>query len=159
MNECFLARRVARSVRLLFFDASSFCNMFLPAITQQLDDACSRIASGRAAAWDLTALVERFGLKEIEFRLLWALLTGDTQLDQTQMAKFLGCSPAQVSGIVERQRSRGNILGQAAGGDRRRQVWRITPQGRALLEKIITPLLTDCQLFPLRVDTPRRNSA
>ncbi len=133
--------------------------MFSPAITQQLDDACSRIASGRAAAWDLTALVEQFGLKEIDFRLLWALLTGDTQLDQTRMAKFLGCSPAQVSGIVECQRSRGNISGQVAGGDRRRQVWRITPQGRALLEKIITPLLTDCQLFPLRVDTPRRNSA
>ncbi len=133
--------------------------MFLPAITQQLDDACSRIASGRAAAWDLTALVERFGLKEIEFRLLWALLTGDTQLDQTQMAGFLGCSPAQVSDIVERQRLRRNIAGQVAVGDRRRQVWRITPRGRALLEKIITPLLTDCQLFPLRVYTLRRNSA
>ena len=128
--------------------------MFLPAITQQLDDACSRIASGRAAAWDLTALVERFGLKEIEFRLLWALLTGDTQLDQTRMAKFLGCSPAQVSGVVERQRSRGNISGQAATGDRRRQVWRITPQGRALLEKIVAAKTASGRVIALR-----RNSA
>ena len=128
--------------------------MFLPAITQQLDDACSRIASGRAAAWDLTALVERFGLKEIEFRLLWALLTGDTQLDQTQMAEFLGCSPAQVSGVVERQRSRGNISGQAATGDRRRQVWRITPQGRALLEEIVAAKTASGRVIALR-----RNSA
>ena len=127
--------------------------MFLPAITQQLDDACSRIASGRAAAWDLTALVERFGLKEIEFRLLWALLTGDTQLDQTRMAKFLGCSPAQVSGIVERQRSRGNISGQAADGDRRRQVWRITPQGRALLEKIVAAKTASGRVIALRRDS------
>ncbi len=128
--------------------------MFLPAITQQLDDACSRIASGRAAAWDLTALVERFGLREIEFRLLWALQTGNTQLDQTQMAKFLGCSPAQVSSIVERQRSRGNIAGQAAAGDRRRQVWRITPQGRALLEKIVAAKTASGRVIALR-----RNSA
>ena len=126
--------------------------MFLPAITQQLDDACSRIASGRAAAWDLTALVERFGLKEIEFRLLWALLTGDTQLDQTRMAKFLGCSPAQVSGIVERQRSRGNISGQSAA-DRRRQVWRITPQGRALLEKIVAAKTASGRVIALRRDS------
>ncbi len=127
--------------------------MFLPAITQHLDDACSRIASGRAAAWSLTALVERFDMKEIEFRLLWALLTGDTQLDQTRMARFLGCSPAQVSGIVERQRSRGNISGQAATGDRRRQVWRITPQGRALLEKIVAAKTASGRVIALRRDS------
>ncbi len=127
--------------------------MFLPAITQQMDDACSRIASGRAAAWDLTALVERFGLKEIDFRLLWALLTGDIQLDQTQLAKFLGCSPAQVSGIVERLRSRGIISGQVAGGDRRRQVWRITPQGRALLEKIVAVKTASGRVIALRRDS------
>ncbi len=127
--------------------------MFLPAITQQLDDTCSRIASGRSAAWDLTALVERFGLKEIEFRLLWALLTGDTQLDQTRMAEFLGCSPARVSGVVERQRSRGNIAGHAASGDRRRQVWRITPQGRALLEKIVAAKTASDRVIALRKDS------
>ena len=126
--------------------------MFLPAITQHLDDACSRIASGRAAARDLTALVERFGLKEVEFRLLWALLTGDTQLHQTQMAEFLGCSPAQVSGIVERQRSRGKIAEQAAS-DRRQHVWRITPQGRALLEKIVAAKMASGRVIALRRDS------
>lgn len=127
--------------------------MFLRAITQQLDDACSCIASGREAAWNLTALVERFGLKEIEFRLLWALLTCDTQFDQTRMAEFLGSSPAQVSGIVERQRSRGNISGQAAASDRRRQVWRITPQGRALLKKIVAAKTASGRVIALRRDS------
>ncbi len=111
--------------------------MFLPTVSQQLDDACSRIAAGRGAARELTALVEGFGLKEAEFRLLWALFSGDTRFHQAELAESLGCSPAQVSGLVERQRLRGLIVGQAASGDRRRQIWRITPQGCELLEKVV----------------------
>lgn len=129
--------------------------MFLSAITQHLDDACRRIASGRAAARELSALVEGFDLKEAELRLLWILLAGDER-HQAQLAEALGCSPAQMSSLVERQRLRGNITGQTATSDRRRQVWNITPQGRALLEKVIAPLFID---HPLRVPTARRTSA
>ena len=85
----------------------------------------------------MAELVEGFGLKETEFRLLWALSAARVEPDQTQLAEQLGCSPAQVSGIVEQQRAQGNLVGQAATGDRRRQVWRLTPAGRALLEKIV----------------------
>lgn len=104
---------------------------------QLLDDVCHRVATGRIAARALAELVEAFGLREIEFRLLWALSARAVELDQTQLTEELGCSPAQVSGIVEQQRAKGNLSGQAAAGDRRRQVWRLTPAGNALLEKVI----------------------
>jgi DNA-binding MarR family transcriptional regulator len=128
--------------------------MFLTAVTKQLDDTCSLIAAGRVAARELVDLVEGFGLKEAEFRLLWALLTGDTQRDQTQLANLLGCSPAQVSSLVERQRLQGNILGRTAPGDRRRQTWRITPQGRELLEKVVQSKSASMTLL-----TPKRKAA
>jgi DNA-binding MarR family transcriptional regulator len=128
--------------------------MFLTAVTKQLDEACSRIAAGRAATRELAALVKGFGLKEAEFRLLWALLTDDSQSDQTRLAGLLGCSPAQVSGLVERQRSQGNIVGRAAPGDRRRQISRITPLGRELLEKIVAAKSANSPVL-----SPRRNAA
>ena len=137
----------------LFFQASSVCNMFLSAVTQELDNACSRIAAGRAAARELSQLVEGFGLKEGEFRLLWALLTGETPPHQSKLAELLGCSPAQVSGIVERQQLRGNIARRAALGDRRRQVWQITPQGRALLEKVVAAKTASGPVLSVRRDS------
>ena len=103
----------------------------------QFQDLCSRVATGREAARELTEFVENYGLKEAEFRLLWALLNSDTELDQTCLAALLGCSPAQVSALVERLRSRGQIVTQAASRDRRRHCWHITPQGRALVEQIV----------------------
>jgi DNA-binding MarR family transcriptional regulator len=128
--------------------------MFLTAVTKLLDDTCSLIASGRVAARELVALVEGFGLKEAEFRLLWCLLTAETQLDQTELATLLSCSPAQVSSLVERQRLQGNILGKTASGDRRRQTWRITPQGRELLEKVVQAKSASMPLL-----NPRREAA
>jgi len=111
--------------------------MFSSETHQLLENACGRVAAGRAAARELTELVQPFDLKEVEFRLLWVMFADDLQLDQTQLAEILGCSPAQVSGLVENQRLRGNIARHDTSGDRRRQVWQITSQGRELLEKIV----------------------
>ena len=127
--------------------------MFSSSVREPLEDACGRIAAGRAAARELTQMVQPFGLKEAEFRLLWVLLTGETQLDQTQLAELLGCSPAQISSLVESQRLRGNITRQAPPGDRRRQIWQITPQGRALLEQVVAAKTATKPVLSLRRDS------
>jgi DNA-binding MarR family transcriptional regulator len=106
-------------------------------VVLQIDEVCRRVAAGRGAARELAALVAAFGLKEAEFRLLWVLFAASSEPDQTQLAERLGCSPAQVSGLVEQQRALGRLEGRAAAGDRRRQVWRLTAAGRALVEQIV----------------------
>ncbi len=136
----------------------------LLSVTEQLDDACRRVAVGRETARELAELVSVYGLKEVEFRLLWSLRTENaqfdqTQFDQTQLAELLSCSPAQVSTIVEHLSHQGHIVGQPARGDRRRNLWQITTLGRDLLEKIVAQISSKSQRSPLRVHLPRRNSA
>ena len=45
----------------------------------------------------------------------------------------IGVSPAQMSGMVERLRARGLVAMHRPAMDRRRQVWRTTAGGQALL--------------------------
>jgi len=49
--------------------------------------------------------------------------------DQTTLARRLAYSTAQVSATVEKLRARGWISQQASGGDRRRNLWRLSADG------------------------------
>lgn len=113
---------------------------------QHLDHICRQVTVGRAAARELAQLAGAFDLKEPEFRLLWRLSDETLKdspegracgLDQASLAESLGCSPAQVSALVERQRVRGTLVGCVAPGDRRRQIWQITPAGSRIVLAMI----------------------
>ena len=70
-------------------------------------------------------------LSDPELLVLW-LCRGGGQV-QVDLAAAIGSSPAQMSGLVERLRGRTLIAVHRSITDRRRQVWRTTGAGDALL--------------------------
>ena len=110
--------------------------MDAPSLVDYLDQICQQVAAGRRAARLLSERVNRFGLKESEFRLLWLLCEEDTLLDQSRLAESTASSPAQISALVEQLSQRGWICRQMAPGDRRRCLWCISDKGSRLLKRI-----------------------
>ncbi len=100
--------------------------------------ACSVAADGRRAARALGQWCERFRLSEPEFQVLWRL-RGEASggFDQTTLAKRLAYSTAQVSATVEKLRARGWITQQAAGGDRRRNLWHLSAAGSDVIVEML----------------------
>ena len=99
---------------------------------------CRTAADGRRAVRALGEWSERFATSEPEFQVLWCLKSASPNgCDQTTIARELACSPAQISTTVERMRASGWITQQAAPGDRRRRLWQLSPQGDALLAKML----------------------
>jgi len=70
-------------------------------------------------------------LSDSELTVVW-MCSGEGRV-QVDLAGATGISPAQMSGLVERLRSRGLVAMHRQAGDRRRQIWRATPAGQALL--------------------------
>lgn len=77
-------------------------------------------------------------LSDNELLVVW-LCSSSGQV-QVELAGAIGISPAQMSGLVERLRSRGLVAMYRLAGDRRRQLWRTTPAGQALLKQAIHDL-------------------
>jgi DNA-binding MarR family transcriptional regulator len=72
-----------------------------------------------------------FELSDSELLVVW-LCSGGGRI-QGELATSIGVSPAQMSGMVERLRSRGLVAMHRSVADRRRQVWRATACGQTLL--------------------------
>lgn len=70
-------------------------------------------------------------LSDTELIVVW-LCSGEGRV-QIDLASAIGISPAQMSGLVERLRSRGLVAMHRQARDRRRQIWRATLEGQALL--------------------------
>ncbi len=104
------------------------------AVVRHLERTCHSVIDGRRAARALTDWARQFALSEPEFQLLWCLrLLVGGGFDQTTLASRLALSPAQVSTSVERLRTQGWIAQNQVAGDRRRNLWQLTPQGLSLL--------------------------
>lgn len=104
--------------------------------------ACIAAADGRRAARALGQWCERFALTEPEFQVLWCLreVTRDganSGFDQTTLARRLAYSTAQVSATVEKLRARGWIAQQSACGDRRRNWWHLSTEGRDIVAAML----------------------
>ncbi len=118
----------------------------LPA--ERVDAACRMAAEGKLAARRIAAWLHGSGINEPEFRLLWLLAGGSqassaaTPCDQAEMAARLVVSPAQVSGAVERLRGAGLLQREHDERDRRRQLWQITAEGKALLLRVVNLVAT-----------------
>jgi DNA-binding MarR family transcriptional regulator len=77
---------------------------------------------------ELTATLD---LSDTELIVVWLCSDGDRV--QVDLAAATGISPAQMSGLMERLRSRGLVAMHRLARDRRRQIWRATPTGQSLL--------------------------
>ena len=90
-------------------------------------------AAGRQLRLRLAEVAAVIDLSDAELFVLW-LSHGGGQV-QVDLAAAVGISPAQMSGLVERLRSRELVAMHRSTTDRRRQVWRTTATGRSLLAK------------------------
>src|SRR5215510_7646639 len=79
----------------------------------------------------LAELAKPLELSDTELLVVW-LCSGGGRI-QVDLAGAIGISPAQMSGMVERLRSRGLVAMHRLAMDRRRQVWRTTQAGQTLL--------------------------
>lgn len=90
----------------------------------------------------LTERLESRALGWSQFSLLWVCHEwASVGLSQNELSGLLGVSSAHVSGLVEQLRSKGLLVGHRAASDRRRQVWRLTDEGRALLGEVLADLV------------------
>jgi DNA-binding MarR family transcriptional regulator len=96
---------------------------------------------GRQLRKSLAEIAAPHQLSDTEVLILWACCeaTG-TGLGQHEMANLVGISAAQLSGLVERLSTQDLILGRRPAHDRRRQYWRLSPQGEALFAKLAADL-------------------
>jgi len=87
-------------------------------------------------AW-LDERLKPWDLRDTDFWALW--LCGRFAPDgvvQHELAAAAGVSEAQMSGLVERLRQNGLLIGCRSEPDRRRQYWRLTAAGHDLLTRL-----------------------
>ena len=96
---------------------------------------CGRLAQ-RALAVQLDA-----SLSPSQAMLLWTCHELESQdASQLELARHVGVSPGQISGLVEELRRRDLIASERSPRDRRRQTWRLTHAGRELVRELNTQL-------------------
>ncbi len=79
----------------------------------------------------ITDIAAGLELSDTELIVVW-MCSGEGRV-QVDLAGSTGISPAQMSGLMERLRSRGLVAMHRQAHDRRRQIWRATPAGQAVL--------------------------
>jgi DNA-binding MarR family transcriptional regulator len=104
---------------------------------RRVDQACQAAIEGRRSIRALSQWCEIFALSDSEFQVLWLLrLWAPAGADQTRLARHLAFSPAQVSALIEKLRSRGWIEPEATE-DRRRRIWHLAPGGGDLMKAML----------------------
>jgi len=78
---------------------------------------------------------------------------------QSVLAKSIGLSPAQISNVVEQLRRDGLLSSFRDVHDRRRQLWRLTPEGFQLLDGIAKLLPSIPASCPASFQIPTPNQA
>jgi DNA-binding MarR family transcriptional regulator len=108
--------------------------------------------AGRHLRRRLAEVAEVLALSDTELLVVW-LCSGNGRV-QVDLAASIGISPAQMSGMVERLRSRGLVAMHRLAMDRRRQVCRTSPAGQMLLVDAARHLneLTACVRRGLNID-------
>jgi DNA-binding MarR family transcriptional regulator len=91
-------------------------------------------AASRQLRRRLAEVAQGFDLSDAELLVVW--LCHGTGHAQIELAGAIGTSPAQMSGLAERLRARGLVGMHRLAMDRRRQVWRTSLAGEALLHQV-----------------------
>jgi DNA-binding MarR family transcriptional regulator len=96
---------------------------------------------GRQLRKALGELVAPRGLTDSECLVLWACCESPSEEQaQHHLAGVIGVSPAQLSGLLDALASRGLIIGRRPAHDRRRQYWKLTAAGQALVGELLADL-------------------
>jgi DNA-binding MarR family transcriptional regulator len=91
---------------------------------------------------ELAQRSSQHGLSDAQLSLLWMCSQAPPAgLSQSELAQALALSAAHISGQVEQLRSRGLLAGQRSAPDRRRQVWQLTGEGQARLDRLLDELV------------------
>lgn len=103
-----------------------------PTADEWIGPAVELVVWGRRLGRVLAGVARKQGLNETQFQVVWLLGSRvEPVASQTELARELALSPAQVSGLLEELRRRGLVTGRSPRGDRRRREWRLTPAGFA----------------------------
>jgi DNA-binding MarR family transcriptional regulator len=87
-------------------------------------------------AW-LNERLRPWEIRDTEFFVLWLCdRFAPSGVVQHELAAAVGVSEAQMSGLVERMRQNGLLIGCRGEPDRRRQYWRLTAAGDERLARI-----------------------
>jgi DNA-binding MarR family transcriptional regulator len=97
-------------------------------------------ASGNLRA-RLAVLASSVDLNVTELLIIRQCAAASPGISQRELAAALSVSPAQISSVVERLRSRGLIEARRPVEDRRRQVWRLTVPGRRTFGQVLPGLV------------------
>jgi DNA-binding MarR family transcriptional regulator len=82
-------------------------------------------------------------LSEAQFSVLWACSAAPPSgTGQSELAASLAVSPAQISLVVEQLRRKRLLTGRRDENDRRRQVWRVSAAGHAVIGAVAAGLST-----------------
>lgn len=93
---------------------------------------------GRQLRRAVAELAEPHGLTDTECLILWSCCEAPPEgQGQHELVSLIGVSPAQLSGLVEQLGVKGWIVGRRPAHDRRRQYWRLTPAGQALVDQLL----------------------
>lgn len=95
---------------------------------------------GRLLRAGLDRRMEACQLSPSQFSILWACYAAQGGAGQSALADQLAVSPAHVSGLVEQLRARRLLAARRPASDRRRQLWHLTPAGRAMVETLLVEL-------------------
>lgn len=110
---------------------------------------------GRELRRAIQGRTRELGLGDADLLVLWSCAGGaDRGVAQNQLVEEIGLSPAQTSGLLDRLRQRGLVASRRPAQDRRRQLWRLEPDGRQLLSEALTRIvpLAESALLPLSSD-------
>jgi MarR family 2-MHQ and catechol resistance regulon transcriptional repressor len=112
-----------------------------PAAARWVELAERIVVCAKVVRADLALETPGLRIGAAEFSLLWVCREAPAGgIGQKELAETLAVSAAQVSGLVERLRRQGLIEGSRAASDRRRQLWRLTPEGHRLLHHVLRDL-------------------
>ena len=106
-------------------------------------------AAAHDARRTLAKLLLGQDLTEAEFLLLWACFcAAPAPVGQHELAVQVGLSKARTSGLVELLRRKTCLSGERSANDRRRQLWRVTTQGRRRVNDVLRQLGNDSSGSP-----------
>jgi DNA-binding MarR family transcriptional regulator len=98
-------------------------------------------------------------LRDTEFWALWLCSrSAPSGVVQHELAAAAGVSEAQMSGVVERLRQNGLLIGCRSEPDRRRQYWRLTAAGDNLLGRVCAGLGEWPADAPTAISRPERET-
>jgi len=82
----------------------------------------------------------RGGLRRVEFTIL-ALVQGNPDVTARQLARALAVTPPNIAIWLDKLESRGLVARERSASDARMQHVRLTPRGKALVERSVQTLL------------------